>query len=67
MSFTDDELKILRHQHQHTSSKTKCRTCDFMARLEAAEAVCQSVIDNGDEGNFKFSMKAWRHSKGAPE
>lgn len=65
--FTDDRLRILknielRQTAQIILSHTEVEA--LLARLEAAEDVCQSVIDNGDEGNFKFSMKAWLASKG---
>ena len=37
MPFTDDELETTKRQHRHTSSKTDCRTCALIRRLEAAE------------------------------
>ena len=76
MTFSNDELKrlkqdvlarraMLRDVPIHPDIAYYGQSIlSLIARLEAAEIVCQSIIDNGDEKNFKFSMKAWRKTAG---
>lgn len=40
-AFTDDDLQSIKLQHEYTSTEYKktCKTCQIIARLEAAEKV----------------------------
>jgi hypothetical protein len=62
--FTDENIKRLKVSIRDMKPLYAEYYTALLTRLEAAEAVCQSVIDNGDELNFKFSMKAWRKVAG---
>lgn len=68
MSFTDDDLAIAKRQHQHTSSKTECKTCALLTRLDAAENVIHAYIRLEKEevsyDYFVTLLNQWRKKAG---
>lgn len=71
MTCPDENVKRLKemidYNNRHNYKQFTWQNSEIealLSRLEAAEKVCQSVIDNGDEDIFKFSMKVWRKAAG---
>ncbi len=60
MTLTDDDLRQLKNDATYFEQK---RLLAFIARLEAAEAVCNLAEINGGEG-VKNSLAAWREAAG---
>lgn len=61
MAFTDDDLANVKRQHKHTSSKTECKTCDLVKRLDAAEKLL--TITNTDN-RWPSYYEVWRKACG---
>jgi hypothetical protein len=63
MSFTNDDLKRLKELHEECAEMA-CDIIPLLARLEAAETVCNLLVG---PGVIHPLVKAWRRSCGEEE
>ena len=66
MSFTDDDLKILKSNIKYWGAKAQSEPGHLealLARLEAAEKVCE-LQESNRWGDWSEEMKAWFSAKG---
>lgn len=69
MSFTNEDLKKLKEEHQNHDYNVRvgCDICDLLCRLEAAEKVVEALMEHYCETDAKQVdgyYAAWRRSKG---